>query len=470
MRLSGKRITAVVLAILGVLSLLTAVSRSIKPPEYIIYDGDERITAVGKYQTNAALLDSVMISLRDEDIVQPALSAPPDADTPIQIQRAIPVTIRIKDESRIIWTTANSIGTFLRENSITLGGSDEIYADGRRLKLNAIAFTPLPDLIEIGRFNTVVIRDGQNHQTIRTNAATVSDALDEAGIIIRPADSIEPPLDRPLAPDMEIVVQHAIPLTIYVDDTIIQTNTHGGLVSDALAEAGITLTGEDFSRPAADTPITPHSDIIVVRVTEDFRIEDTPIPYQTIWQADAGLLIDTKAMISAGSAGIQRKRIRIRYENGVQVSETIDGEWVEVEPVNEIIGYGTRIEIGVVETEQGAREYWRKMEMRVTSYTAATSGKEPDDPTYGITASGRMAGKGVVGVDRSVVPFLSELYIDGYGIGFVGDTGGGIHGRWVDLGFDEDAYEAWWGSRTVYWLTPVPPAEEINYLIPEGLP
>ena len=73
-------------------------------------------------------------------------------------------------------------------------------------------------------------------------------------------------------------------------------------------------------------------------------------------------------------------------------------------------------------------------------------------------------------MDRSVVPFLSELYIPGYGIGFVGDTGGGIYGRWVDLGFDEDAYEAWWGTRTIYWLTPVPPAEDINYLVPEGIP
>jgi len=255
-----------------------------------------------------------------------------------------------------------------------------------------------------------------------------------------------------------------------VDDQIVQTRTNGGTVLQALAAAGIGLVGSDYTIPPAEATITAGDEIVVVRVTEDFRLEDAPIPFQTIWQANGELLIDTKAIVSAGVTGIQRQRVRVRYENGVEVSQTMDGKWTAREPVNEVIGYGTRIEIGVVQTEQGPREYWRAMEMRVTSYTAATSGKEPDHPAYGITASGRMAGKGVVGVDRSVVPFLSELYIPEYGIGFVGDTGGGIHGRWVDLGFDEDAYEAWWGTRMVYWLTPVPPAEDINYLIPEVIP
>ncbi len=459
------------LAILGLLALITAVLLTSEQPEYIIYDGDEVITAVGKYKTIASLLASVPITLRDEDIVQPTLATQPDTDTPIHIQHATPVTLRMKDGSpRTIWTTQNTVGTFLRDNSIRWEDNDEIYADGRRIKLNAIDFTALPDVIEIGRFHTIIIRNGKNQQTIRTNAATVGDALTKTSIILRTIDGVDPPVDRPITSDMEIVVQHAAAVTIYADDKIIQTSTHSDTVLDVLTEAGITLTGEDFSRPAVDTPITPNSEIVVVRITEDFRLEDVPIPYQTIWQADAGLLIDTKAIISAGSAGLQRQRIRVRYENGSQVSETVDKEWAEINPVNEVIGYGTRIEISVVETEQGARAYWRKMEMRVTSYTAATSGKERGDPAYGITASGRMAGKGVVGVARSVVPFLSELYIPEYGIGFVGDTGGGVHGRWVDLGFDEEDFESWSGSRMIYWLTPVPPANEINYLVPEGLP
>ena len=56
----------------------------------------------------------------------------------------------------------------------------------------------------------------------------------------------------------------------------------------------------------------------------------------------------------------------------------------------------------------------------------------------------------------------------GYGVGFAGDTGGGVKGRWIDLGYDEDELQTWNGYADVYYLTPVP--AEINYLLPEVLP
>lgn len=471
MHISGKRLTAVFLAALGLLSLITAVFfAASQETVYTIHDGDEEITAVGEHDTIAALLTDADIPLRPEDIVQPKRATAPDPDTPINIYRAAPVTVKVDGETRTIWSAQRTLAAFLVENDIELGSSVQLFADGKSILAAAYDITPLPDIIEIGSFYTIIIQDGENQQTIRSNAATVGDALAQAGITVSAADGVEPPLNSLLTADMHISVNRGFPLTIYVDDQIVQTHTHGRTVLEALTDAGIGLVGADFTHPAAESPIAANSDIVVVRVTEDFRLKDTPIPYQTIWQASPDLLLDSKAIVSAGVTGIQRQRVRVRYENGVEISQTVDGEWTAQEPVNEVIGYGTRIEIGVVQTEQGPREYWRKMEMRVTSYTAATSGKDADHPAYGITASGRPAGKGVVGVDRSVVPFLSELYIPEYGIGFVGDTGGGIYGRWVDLGFDEDAYEAWWGTRMIYWLTPVPPAEDINYLIPEVIP
>jgi 3D (Asp-Asp-Asp) domain-containing protein len=75
-----------------------------------------------------------------------------------------------------------------------------------------------------------------------------------------------------------------------------------------------------------------------------------------------------------------------------------------------------------------------------------------------------------VAIDPSVVPWQSSVYVPGYGIGFAGDTGGGVKGRWIDLGYDEDELTAWSGYVDVYFLAPVPPADQINYLIPTWLP
>ena len=156
----------------------------------------------------------------------------------------------------------------------------------------------------------------------------------------------------------------------------------------------------------------------------------------------------------------------MRLENGVEVSRAPDGEVVTVPPVNHVIRYGTNIVMRTIDTEKGPVEYWRKVTMRVTSYTAATSGKAPGDPGYGITASGVQAGTGVVAVDPTVVPFKSYVFVPGYGVAFAGDTGGGIKGRFIDLGYDEGQLKSWRGTVDVYYLGPPPPAEDIRWILP----
>ena len=295
-------------------------------------------------------------------------------------------------------------------------------------------------------------------------------ALAEANIALFATDGVEPEMGSWLEPNMVIRVQRSMPLTIEVDGRLLQTRSHHTNPLAVIAEAGIGLIGADYTQPGAETALQPNDTIRVIRVTEDFRTEDVDIPFQTLWQASPDLDIDTQAIISYGENGIQRRRLRVRYENGVEVSQTVDGEWTAREPIDQVVSYGTKITLGVVDTPEGPREYWRVVRMRVTSYTAASSGKAPGDPGYGVTASGRRVAKGVVAIDRSVVAFRSSVYVPGYGIGYAGDTGGGVRGRWIDLGYSESNYVSWSGYVDVYYLTPVPPPEEINYLLPSVLP
>ena len=380
------------------------------------------------------------------------------------------ITLHTGNDIRLLWTQQTTLGAFLAEAGVTIHLTDKVYADDVLVPLESLDEWPLPAVVAIGRYLTITIRDDGQQRVVQTAVATVAEALQEAGLTLFTADQVEPALESPLEADMTIRVQRSIPLTIQVDGRVIQTRSAKTNPLDVLAEAGIELVGSDYSQPGPDTRLGLDDVIQVIRVTEDFRIEDTPIPYQTLWQASPELALDTQAVISAGTNGIRRRRIRIRYENGAAVSEEPDGEWVEVDPVNEVVGYGTRITTGVVQTEQGPREYWRVVRMRVTAYTAASSGKAPDDPHYGITASGLPAGYGVVAIDRNIVPWKSELFVPGYGVAIAGDTGGGVRGRWIDLGYPDDAYEAWSGYVDVYYLTPVPAPEDINYLLPSAPP
>jgi 3D (Asp-Asp-Asp) domain-containing protein len=178
--------------------------------------------------------------------------------------------------------------------------------------------------------------------------------------------------------------------------------------------------------------------------------------------------LDRQEVRQKGVTGVIKTRTRIRTENGEEIWRKVEDEWLDQEPSDRIIAYGTQVIVRTLETEAGPIEYWRKISMLATPYNAASSGKDGDHPRYGITRSGLPAGFGIVAVDPKVIPLMTELYIPGYGRAVAGDTGGLIHGKRVDLGFDDgqplpEIYE--W--RDVYILTPVPPADKIRYVLPE---
>jgi len=90
-----------------------------------------------------------------------------------------------------------------------------------------------------------------------------------------------------------------------------------------------------------------------------------------------------------------------------------------------------------------------------TWYNASSSGRPNTDPHYGITATGVPVTKGIVAVDPNVIPLGTRLYIPGYGFAVAGDTGGGIVGDMIDLGYpDGVAPDGPTGWIDVYLLAP----------------
>lgn len=462
----------IILLLGGLLSLvaLLAAGYLASQNQYTVYDGLDLHTVSGTYETVADVLTAADISVAADDIVYPSLTTAADPATAIQVQRARQVTVRTEDGRQVVRSHQPNLAAFLNEANIIVRRTDQLVADGRPVLFSDLEQTRLPRELEIGRFLTVTIRDGEQQQTVRTAAQTVGELLREANRDIYAADGVTPELGSWLSPNMEIVIFRSQPVTIHVDGRVIQTRSHHRNALDVVAEAGIGLVGHDYTIPGPEVSLRSDDSIQIVRVTEDFRIEDEPIPFETLLQGTDKLEIDSRALLSQGSPGVLRRRVRVRYENGIEVSQAVDGEWVAREPINQVMGYGTRIEVRILDTPDGPVEYWRQVRMRVTAYSAATSGKAPDHPAYGITRSGLPAGYGIVAVDPAVIPFRSQVYVPGYGQGFAGDTGGGVKGRWIDLGYPDGELVHWSGYVDVYYLTPVPSPGNINYLLPTWLP
>jgi resuscitation-promoting factor RpfB len=194
----------------------------------------------------------------------------------------------------------------------------------------------------------------------------------------------------------------------------------------------------------------------VVRVKEEVVLQKTELAYTTETTADPDTELDQTSVIQAGQPGLKVTRERVRYEDGTEVARVRDAEWTAREPVNRKIGYGTKVVIHTLDTPDGPIEYYRAVTVYATSYSPCRQGMGKCSLS---TASGIPLKKGIIAVRGSWYSSLglTKIYVPGYGVGTVADTGGGIPGKyWIDLGYGEEDFENWHQTVTIYLLTPVP--------------
>ncbi len=449
-------------------AFLFLVAAGCRPSEttYTIVDGATTQSISGRFESVGEVVAAAGLALAPDDTIAPALDAPADPSTPIAIDRAAEVTVIELDNVTVYRTQEATLGGFLAEAGLTPPAGARLLADGVPVAMEAAGDIPLPARVIFDLYKRVIITDGDERWALRTTAQTVGEALVESGVTLGALDDVDPPRDAALIANMAITVERAAPYVVVADGHTVDVHSDSTRVIDILADNGIALGALDYTRPAADATVAPGDTIEVVRVAERIDTEEVPVPFETVFEGAADLEIDTLLEASPGSGGILQRRTRVRLENGVEVSSTPDGETLLVAPVNRVLRYGTNIVVRIVDTPEGPVEYWRKVTMRVTSYTATSAGKNPGEPGYGITASGVQAGTGVIAVDPTVIPFRSYVYVPGYGVAFAGDTGGGIKGRFIDLGYDEGEFQSWRGTVDVYYLGPPPPAAEIRWILP----
>ena len=440
-------------------------------PVTLTVDGHTRHLRTHQRTVAAFLLDSGL-TLRPEDRVTPPLDTPLRPHPAVNIERAYPVIVVADGHTVLHYTHAASVAEILTEVRLSLTPQDEVeivgtLPVGERGAGHAAANRPAgrasPPRIIVHRAVPLTIHDGDQEIVLRTTAPTVGEALRRAGVVLYLADGVRPALRERVTDGMDVYIDRSTPVVIQVDGRTLRARTHRQRVGEVLADLGIVLTGQDYTSPTLTAPLGEGGTIRVVRVTEQFIVEQEPIPFDTVWAPDPDLEIDHQRVMQEGTRGVLERRLRVRYEDGHEVSRTLDSSYVALPPSNKVLGYGTKIVIRTLDTPSGPVEYWRVIRMRATSYSASTAGTPRSSPWYGRTATGMRMGYGIVAVDPRVINLGSRVYVPGYGIGVAGDTGGAVRGHRIDLGYDDDNLVLWHSWVDVYLLTPVP--SNINYII-----
>jgi len=304
----------------------------------------------------------------------------------------------------------------------------------------------------------VIIDDGGVEIHVGTMENTVEKVLEENGISVGPEDYINPPLDTELHKTKinEIQIKRAVPVYVSVDGQELELMTYKDTVREVLEDNSIELYENDRLEGAClDDKITEGMQVKIVRVEEKIVTENEQIPYEVVSRANSRMEKGKQKIVTDGKEGVKQKSFKVVIEDGIEVSRELIKEEVVTSPVDKVVEYGT------YEPQRTSRgkvlNYKKVLDMRATAYTASykDTGKNPDDPQFGITYTGIKAKKGVVAVDPSIIPLGTRLYIEGvgntpdYGYAVAADIGGAVKGNIIDLYMEDPKESQRWGVRKV---------------------
>jgi uncharacterized protein YabE (DUF348 family)/3D (Asp-Asp-Asp) domain-containing protein len=429
----------------------------------IVVDG-EVTTVTSRASDEGVLVEQAGIDLRDGDEVAREGAS-------IAVDRATRAVLEVDGQAFAMRAQDEPIQTLLQQAEVRLGAHDSVLRNDRLVspqdpvapppslarRVDDLALSssygPEQDVsVEVRRaVPFTVVEDGQQLR-LESSRESVATALRDAGVRVGPGDSVRPPPDTEVTAGLAIHVEHAtqIVMTMPAGKTILYTLA--ATVGEALDAGGIALPAQYRLDPAADAPISPGLSVHVVGVSDEQQTEEERIESRTRYEPDPSLPYGTHRVVQ-GHDGIRHRQYRAVYEDGRLTSRELVAEWADPEPADTIVYYSTAsapplptsvpVSAAAPMDVPDGLNVIRVLRVYATWYNAASAGRSPSDPAYGITATGVRVDRGVVAVDPSVIPLGTRMFIPGYGHGTAADTGGAIRGSVIDLGYPDGVVPNW---------------------------
>jgi uncharacterized protein YabE (DUF348 family) len=403
------------------------------------------------------LLRSQSVSLSSQDQLVPSQDSWLKNGQTVSLVHAIPVQVLADGEMTNLYSHDRTPSDLLAQAGVTLEPGDIILTNGQPVEPTQSLHLDIRSIpLQVVRAVAFTLTaDGQS-LTLTSAAPSLGSALWAAGYSLHAVDHLLPGVSSPLTSGISVSLTRASPVTIQTQFGDVSLLTAATTIGEALQAAHLAPQGLDYSTPSSAEIFPASGKIRLVRVSEQVLLEQSPIPFKKEYQPVSDLDLDSTSIVQAGEYGLSAERIRVRYEDGQEVSRQTDSQWVARQPQPRIIGYGTNIVMRTTTVDGVTIQYWREIKMYATSYHPSEVGDT--------TASGMPLTKGVAAVDTSVVPMFTQMYVPGYGQVVAADIGGGVIGRWIDLGYSDSDYVAWHSWVTVYLLWP--PPDNIVWILP----
>jgi len=288
---------------------------------YFIFEGTKKTVAVtlngetSEVRTHAETVEDLVaelgINFREVDDLSPDLDTKITNDMQIVWKQAKEVVLKIDGIEEKIWTTADTVEEFLKEQNIVISEKDKINVD-----LNEKIVSNLT--IDVNVSFELVLKDAGKEKTFWTTSTTVADFLEQQGITLNKLDRVEPNLSELVKKD---------------------------------------------------------SKITITRVEKVTDVVEEEINYAVVTKKDSSLENGKEKVVQNGKKGKLQKKYEVILENGVVVSKKLISEEVIAEPTDKVVALGTKkVETTVYRGYEVVDEFYVEA-TAYTAYCTGCTGK-----------------------------------------------------------------------------------------------
>ncbi len=203
--------------------------------------------------------------------------------------------------------------------------------------------------VNIYRARPVTVID-KGRKTFAFSAATTPRSVaNQVGIEVYPEDKLESVMETEFLRDgaigEKVIIDRATPTNINLYGTQVPVRTHAETVRELLEEKKIQLAKDDTIQPELDSPITPQTQIFVIRNGTQVVTVEEPIPMEVETVQDASLSFGTTAIRQKGTPGKRLVTYQIELKNGKESARKEIQSVVAQEPVKQIVARGKAFDI-----------------------------------------------------------------------------------------------------------------------------
>jgi uncharacterized protein YabE (DUF348 family) len=202
--------------------------------------------------------------------------------------------------------------------------------------------------VNIYHARPVIIRDGKTETKIISAYRTGRQIAEEAGLKLHDEDTATLSHSDDILTDGAaevLTIDYATPLTFVFYGKTLQSYTQATSVGEMLKEKGIKVAENDTLNPGSNTTITAGMTVKLWKNGEQTITQDEDIPFETEQIKDANHDKSYKEVKTPGVNGKKTVTYKIVMQDGVEVSRTVVNSVTQKEPTKQVEVVGTKVNL-----------------------------------------------------------------------------------------------------------------------------